>query len=231
MSPEPKALILQLLREKVALKQTVYEHTEEVFETIRAVLKEMLLELQQEVRKIKKDIALEYSDRGDFESLFTLSDDTLVFILHSNVFTFESNHEIWKTSYVQQQPYNAFCGKIDIYNFLSDSFKYNRDNDVGYLIGRIFINQDRHFFMEGRRQLGFLYNDFPNAVLDRATIRKVLDSALLYSMDFDPFTPPYDKMGPVTVKAVLDLSVQNKIATGKRLGFRFQADSGSMELP
>ena len=51
---------------------------------------------------------------------------------------------------------------INIYNFLADSFKYNRLNDVGYLVGRVFLNKDLHYFVEGKRQLGFLYNDFVN---------------------------------------------------------------------
>ena len=40
-----------------------------------------------------------------------------------------------------QNQLGTFCGIINIYNFLSDSFKYNRESDLGYLVGRIFINK------------------------------------------------------------------------------------------
>lgn len=226
-----KDKILKLLKEKVALKQQISELTHDVFHELKVMLKELFLDLQKEIAKLGKDIPMEYQERGDFEVVLTIADDTLVFLMHTNIFTFEKDHEIWKLSYVQNDPMNVFCGKIYVYNFLSDSFKYNRTNDVGYLIARIFINRERHFFVEGKRQLGFLYNDFQHAVLDNSRIREVLESAILYSLDFDPFTPPYDQLSPISVQDVLETSLMTKIATGKRLGFRFQADTGRIEMP
>ncbi len=223
--------ILNLLREKVALKQEVSELIQEVFADLKLNLKELFLTLQTEIEKLKKDIPLSYLEKGDFEVVFSIGDDTLVFLMHTNVFTFNKDHMIWKNSYVQENPLNVFCGKIYVYNFLSDSFKYNRTNDIGYLIGRIFINREKHFFVEGKRQLGFLYNDFQHDVLDKTRIREVLESSVLYSLDFDPYTPSYDQMSSISVQDVLETSLLTKIATGKRLGFRFQADTGSIEMP
>ena len=47
---------------------------------------------------------------------------------------------------------NSYCGVINIYTFLSDSFKFNRNADEGYLIGRIFVNRERSYFVEGKHQ-------------------------------------------------------------------------------
>jgi hypothetical protein len=229
--PTSREQILNLLREKVALKQQVSDLTHEVFDELKVILKELFLELQAEIVKLKKDIPISYQARGDFEVVLTIADDTLVFLMHTNVFTFDKDHEIWKNSYVEKNPLCVFCGKIYVYNFLSDSFKYNRANDVGYLIARIFINREKHFFVEGKKQLGFLFNDFQHDVLNKKRIREILESAVLYSLDFDPFTPPYDQLTPISVQAVMETSLLTKIATGKRLGFRFQADTGSLEMP
>lgn len=226
-----KDKIMKLLREKVALKQEVSDLIHEVFADLKLSLKEIFFELQSEVGKLKKDIPILYQERGDFEVILTIADDTLVFLMHTNVFTFDKSHEIWKTSYVEKNPLCVFCGKIYVYNFLSDSFKYNRTNDVGYLIARIFINKEKHFFVEGKKQIGFMFNDFQHDILDKKRIREVLQASILYSLDFDPFTPPYDQMSPISVQAVLETSLLTKIATGKRLGFRFQADTGSIEMP
>ncbi len=223
--------IIELLREKIALKQEVSDITHEVFEELKLILKDLFLDLQKEVIKLKKIIPMSIQERGDFELVLNIGDDTLVFLMHTNVFTFDKSHEIWKTSYIEKHPLCVFCGKIYIYNFLSDSFKYNRTNDVGYLIGRIFINREKHFFVEGKKQLGFLFNDFQNDVLSHDRIRDVLEASILYSLDFDPFTPPYDQLSPISVQAVLETSLLTKIATGKRLGFRFQADTGGIEMP
>lgn len=228
MDPSPRELIVKLMKEKVALKQTVAERTEEGFVLLKRMLRDLFSDLQVEVKRIGKNIPLEYKDRGDYRVDFTLGDDYLVFQLHTNVFTFEGSHEVWKTSYVRDDASRSFVGKILVYNFLTESMTYNRPNDLGYLIARIFINKENHYFVEGKRQLGFLYNDFSSLEFNEEAVRKLLESAILYSLDFDPFTPPYDQVIQVTVGEIQETEVQAKIATGKRLGFRFQTDSGAI---
>jgi hypothetical protein len=222
-----RELILKTIREKALLKTEVSDRTGAGFELLRKTLAQTVTELKTNSEKVNsKEILLSLNHKSEFESEFTMIDDTIVFLMHTNVFTFESNHEIWKSSYVKGDPSLAFCGKIHVYNFLSDSFKYNRTNDVGYLIARIFINRENHFFVEGKRQLGFLYNDFANAVFDAESIRKVIDSVILYSLDFEAFAPPYNQVSELSVLDILNSSMESKIATGKRLGFRFQTESG-----
>jgi hypothetical protein len=217
--------ILSLLAEKARIKQAVSEHAGQGFDLIKDTLKQLADELRPRVAEIQKSIPVEYSLKGDAEVEFSLAGDTIVFLLHSNIFTFDPSHEIWKLSYVKEDVSRAFCGQIYVYNFLSDSLKYFRGNDTGYLVARIYINKEGHYFVEGKRQLGFLYNDIANAVFDASQARRVAESAILYCLDFDPFTPPYDQVGVVSVQDVLESSLRSKIATGKRLGFKFQADS------
>ena len=75
--------------------------------------------------------------------------------MHTNTF-YLKNHHIWNSSYVKEDKYRAYCSVINVYNFLSDSFKYNRVNDLGFMIGRIFINKEKHFFTEGNGRMSFL---------------------------------------------------------------------------
>jgi hypothetical protein len=102
-------------------------------------------------------------------------------------------------------------------------------NDLGYVIGRIFINKENHYFVEGKRQLGFLYNDFVHAVIDPEKISNVLESTILYCLSFDLFTPPFDAVKEVSVQDMQEASESMQIKTGKRLGFRFQADNDSID--
>jgi hypothetical protein len=118
---------------------------------------------------------------------------------------------------------------IIIYNFLADSFKYNRINDVGYMVARIFINSELHYFVEGKRQLGFLYHDFPNKTINQQALKNIVESAIIYALDFDLFTPPFEEMQEVSVSQILETSENMRIKTGKRLGFRFRADSDQIE--
>jgi hypothetical protein len=98
-------------------------------------------------------------------------------------------------------------------------------NDLGYLIARIFINSENHFMVQGKRQLGFLYNDMQNSIIDRDQMKAIIQSAVLYALDFDLLVPPYDVVKEVSVSEMQAVSQGLKVGTGKRLGFKFSADS------
>jgi hypothetical protein len=225
MSKTSKEIILQLLREKASLKQDVYKNTVEMFFDLKEVVKEVVDELRPQAYAIDKRLVVEYRDKSEFEIELRVAGDVLLFHMHTNVFEFDTTHQMWRTSYVKQEPSNSFCGMINIYNFLADSFKYNRSNDLGYLVARIFLNRDDHYFVEGKRQLGFLYNDFSNAVLDKEGLRKIIESSIVYCLNFDLFTPPFEEMKVVTIGQVMEENMMMSVKTGKRLGFRFQADT------
>jgi len=111
-----------------------------------------------------------------------------------------------------------------IYNFLADSFKFRRSNDPGYLIGRILINREKHYFIEGKRELGMLYTNFPTSRIDRSAVKSIVESAITYTLNFDLLMPPFDQMKEVTMQEMQSQLDTMSIRTGKRIGFRFQAD-------
>jgi len=96
---------------------------------------------------------------------------------------------------------------------------------VGYLIGRIFINKDKCYFIEGKREVGLLYNSFGQEKFDGQAARKVVESAILYAINFDLLTPPFDAVKEISLAEMQSLTDNHTLKTGKRLGFKFQADS------
>jgi len=227
--PTGKELILKVLKEKSSLKQDIFHKNLKVFEELKAIVKEVAGELKIDAEKIDKRITVDYRDKGPYEIELKVAGDILIFNMHTNIFEFDKSHPMWKTSYVRDVPSRSFCGMLNVYNFLADSFKYNRVNDVGYMIARIFINNESHYFVEGKRQLGFLYNDFPNNVIDRQALKNIVESTIIYVLGFDLFTPPFDERQEISVSQILEASENMRIKTGKRLGFRFQSDSDPME--
>jgi hypothetical protein len=219
-----KEKILHILTTKASVKQQVFDKTLESFRILKKVLSKVVLEYNQELTEDQHRVSLNFKDRGAFFAELKIAGDLLIFQMHSNVFEFDREHGVWKTSYVQSNNLVSYSGIINIYNFLADSFKYNRLDDLGYLIGRIFINKDNHYFVEGKRQLGFLYNDFSNAIIDEAAIKQIVESAILYSLDFDLFVPPYDEVKLTNVANIQDKRNKSLTVTGKRLGFGFQTD-------
>ncbi|PCI97455.1 MAG: hypothetical protein COB15_07775 [Flavobacteriales bacterium] len=224
-----KQLILETLKTKACLKQDVFKKTKDLFQNFKLEAEKLANELSTEMNLADKNVIVEFVNKDDYEFHIKFGGDILVFFMHTNIFDFEKSHPIWKTSYLKDDELRAYCGMINVYNFLSDSFKYNRLNDVGYLVARLFLNKDEHYFVEGKRQLGFLYNDFVNEIINNDKIRNIIESSILYSMDFDLLTPHYDTMKTVSVNEIKEVTSAMSIKTGKRLGFKFQADNDNID--
>ena len=212
--------IIDLLKQKACTKQAVYRKTQVVFSDLQKLLKAKANSLTKEIANKDKCVKVSYFSKGKFEAQLKFSGDTLLFHMHSNIFDFPSKHAIHKTKYVKEDNLRSFCGVIHIYNFLSDSLKYNRMNDEGYLIGRIFINKDSHFFVEGDKQLGFLFNDFVNQQINKTELDKIINSAMIYSLNFDLQTPNINDVNVVSVHQILEMNQNQKIRTAKRLGYK-----------
>ncbi len=221
---DPKQLIVSTLIEKSSMKQKVYDNTFETFNLVKDLLHEMANDLNLNLKGADKRVKLEYRDRGKFEAEIRVAGDILIFSMHTNIFEFDRDHSIWKIPYVQQAKLNSYCGVINVYNFLTDSFKYNRLEDLGYLIGRMFINRENHYFVEGKRQMGFLYNNFGQAIIDRDSVKKIIETAILYALEFDLLVPPYDMVKIASVAQMNTKIESSKLQTGKRLGFKFNSD-------
>ena len=152
--------------------------------------------------------------------------DVLFCHLHSNVFEFSRDHEVMKTPYIRENKDRSFCGMISIYNFLTDSVIYERLNDSGYLIGRVFINSEGHCYIDGKRELGQIYNNFSSTIFDETMAKTILEAALQYTINFDLLVPPYEMVQEMTIHKMMELNNKHALVkTAKRLGFRFQADT------
>lgn len=217
--------ILSTIVEKSTLKQRVFDNTFAAFGELKDTLLEMASELDDALDgRLDKRVRLEYRDRGKFEAQLQIASDLLIFRMHTDVFEFDSNHIIWQNAYVQQERANSYCGIIDIYDFLSDSFKFNRSSDEGYLIGRIFINRERKFFVEGKRQVSMRAMDFGKEEISREALVAILETAINYAINFDLLTPPYEDNKRVTVEQFNTKLDNSKFVTGKRLGYDFNVD-------
>ena len=92
------------------------------------------------------------------------------------------------------------------------------------MIGRIFINKEGHYFIEGKKELGRLYTNFATSEISEQAVAQIIESAILYTINFDLLTPPYDDVKLVSMSEMMASLDTMKLKTGKRLGFRFQAD-------
>jgi len=219
-----KQLIVDTLKSKSVLKQKVFDNTAEAFLMIKDILKNLSREVNNNLSGIDPRIRMEYTDRSTFDAQLRVAADMLLFSMHSNIFQFDREHPAWKTAYIQKNKFNAYSGIINIYNFLADSFKYSRLDDLGYLIARIFINHENQYFVEGKRQMGMLFTNYGNEEFSMESLQKIVFTAINYSLEFDLLVPPYDTVKIASVGQAESKIQHSRLITGKRLGFQFNSD-------
>ncbi len=217
--------IVETLKTKSVLLQQIFDNTQQVFGQLKEILQEYAVEVNEQLEGASdRRIKLEYRDRGKFEAQLQMAGDILIFSMHTNVFQFERENIIWQNSYVKQDKQNAYCGVINIYNFLSDSFRYNRSADEGYLVARIFINRDFQYMVEGKRQVTYRHDNFGQGAITPDALTEIIENTMAYTLDFDLLVPPYDTVKLVTVDQMNTKIENSKLQTGKRMGYQFRSD-------
>ncbi len=216
--------IISTLTSKSMLKQQIFDNTCAGFKLLKQELFRITEDLNGKLANRDPRIQLSFSDHGEFAAELKVAGDLLIFSMHSNIFQFDRDHEIWKTDYIKEDASASYSGVINLYNFLADSFKYNRSEDLGYLVARIFINKNNHFFVQGKRQSGFNYTTLGANVLDQHYIREIVKASVQYCLDFDLLVPPYDAVKLISVGQIHQNISDAKQQTGKRLGFQFKVD-------
>ncbi len=221
--------IYKILVDKGTLKQKVFDNTQQTLKLIKQVSKELETELNEKLETIKDArINLKFRSTGIFQAELKVAGDLLVFFMHSNIFRFPEKSKIWKTDYLKENPANGYVGIIRIYNFLADSFKYRRTDDLGLLLSRIFVDQNNNFWLE---QLAEDFKSFymvePQPVT-KDVIKQILEQNILFALNFDAEVLDYDTVKLTTVNEIIEA---RKIGapTGKKVGFKLQESSNSQD--
>ncbi len=210
--------IIDMLNGKSEDKRRCYKSTLEFFQMLKNNLHEISGEVNDELLN-SREVKVEYRDKGSFDAQLQFDEDLLLFNMHTNVFQFPEEHTIHSVEYSMEHPHNTLCGVVSVYNFLSESFKKNRSEDEGYLIARIFINREGHFFADGEALTKYDYNSFGERVITEDITIDIIESLMLYAMNFELFVPPYETAHIIEVEQLNTRMEHNKISTGKRLGY------------
>lgn len=180
----------------------------------------LLKDIRGNMLNKKRVIPLEIIERTDFEFEIKFAGDILAFFMHTNAFMLPPYHPATQNRYAQENKENTFVGIINIFNFLADSFKYNRYNDVGFLIGRIYVNKDNHFYIDGRSEIQNIPIQFETQKISAKEMRNVLINCILSTIDFDLIAPPLEYYEAIPVKTFIDAIESYPIKTSKLVGFK-----------
>jgi hypothetical protein len=222
--------IITLLKEKAVMKQDVYKNTLATFDLLKTVIQEISADLKEQVQDMDKRIGIDGNYANSYSAQIKVAGDILEFFMHTNVFEFDRSHPMYKTGYIRRNESNSYCGIINVYNFLADSFKYNRTNDLGYLICRVFINREMRFFVETKTQMGYKYNSFSSEPITKEQITEIVQDLILHAINFDLFTPPFDAVKEVSVTEMQERMSSMNLRIGKRLGYGVSASTEDTNL-
>jgi hypothetical protein len=104
------------------------------------------------------------------------------------------------------------------YNFMADSIKYQRLNDPGYLVGRLLINIENHYFIEGVQQLELPDKNMADNLLTADALKVFVESAMIAAVNNDLIAPPLQEIQKITVKQKVE---NQQVSRGSKLGFSF----------
>jgi hypothetical protein len=219
LPPDRLNLIAQGLSEKSSAKQAIFRATQNAFTLLRQVSQQLCLELTQKVTANSDySVKIDYQSVNEMEFHIRFSGDLLVFVMHSNIVTFPDDFGPLRTPYVEADFRRRFFGHIMAYNFMADSIRYQRLNDPGYLLGRLLINIDNHYFLEGVEQLELPGNDMSASLVTPESLRLFVESAMIAAVNNDLIAPPLPEIQRISVKQKLE---NQQVSRGSKVGFNF----------
>jgi len=219
-------VIFEGLKQKSTTKQIIYRNTQDTFEQLRGVAATIVDQLSKKITEVDSSVIIEYRNVNDFEFQIKFSGDLLIFVMHSNIITFPEDHEILSTDYVEQDFRRRFFGHIMAYNFMADSIKYSRMTDPGYLLARLLVNVENHFFLEGVTQLDLPYTDMAHNIIDESALRLFVESTMIASVNNDLMAPDLDDIKRITVKQKME---NQQVSRGQKLGFSFSYEQQQIQ--
>ena len=206
------------LRQKSTAKQAIFRSTQAAFELLRTVSQELVLELSRRLSSVDASVVMEYRSVDEMEFHIKFSGDLLVFVMHSNIITFPNDYGPLPSKYVEADFRRRFFGHIMAYNFMADSIKYQRLNDPGYLVGRLLVNIESHFYLEGVQQLELPNNDMSDNIITPDMLKLFVESAMIAAVNNDLIAPPLPEIKKITVKQKIE---NQQVSRGSKVGFSF----------
>ncbi len=210
--------IQRMLENKSTAKQITYKILIHAFESLAKESKRVVGELKKKVKPSDQDVTVDFKRINEHEFQVKLAGDLLIFVVHTNIVTFDEGHEVMKDPYIKENDINRYFGQIMIYNFMSDSIKFNRVNDPGYLLARLLVNHEGRYIVEGEGKLGVVYSQISPAPITEHDLNTLVKLALTLAIENDLMAPPYPDVKFITLYQKLEKT--QELGAGQKIGFR-----------
>ena len=223
-SQNPMQHIAEMLETKSCIKQQTYRNLTDVFRSLMGESEKIIEEVKKVVDQKDKDIILQVTSVSDHEFHVKIAGDLLIFFMHSNIVMMDNEHPFNKSKYVIDNPMGKYLGQINVYNFMADSFRYNRISDPGYLIGRLFINYENKFLIEGDETVSHGHSIISSEPISTTDLSIFVQLAISEAIDTDLVTTPFKNIRKITVQQKEEKS--QMLGAGHKIGFQMTYQQG-----
>ncbi|EKB50573.1 hypothetical protein [Cecembia lonarensis] len=208
--------ILNKLQTTSKLKYNLFEQSEALFRQMEEICHTIAKEIF-EANKDDKPVPLKVERINDFEFIFRIGGDVLIFILQSNIVRLSDDTYLSKTKYLKNDLNLRYFGQILIYNFISDTLTYGRLEDPGYLIGRVLLNKENKFFIEGDRKIVYSFPELKDNPVTPEKMRNLIEKLIESALDNDLLAPAFQDLMLITYHQKLEHT--SSMGNPKKIGF------------
>lgn len=212
--------IVSKLQTTSKLKYNLFESTESLFKELESICGDLSLEITKE-NKEGKPIPIKVEKINDYEFIFRIGGDVLIFILQSNIVRLPDDTYLSKSKYLKEDVSLRYFGQILIYNFLSDTLTFGRLDDPGYLIGRILLNRENKFFLEGDRKIVFNFPELKENPVSKEKMRDLVEQLIESALENDLLAPSFQDIMLITYHQKIEHT--SSMGNPQKIGFDFFA--------
>ncbi|MEP5614392.1 MAG: hypothetical protein ABJP45_19225 [Cyclobacteriaceae bacterium] len=221
MDQNPSSHIAQLLTTKSDVKQVTYRNVCKTFNALKEEALKITKEINVKTSTKDENLVLSVDDVSDQEFHLKVAGDLLVFFLHTNIITLSDDYSYNKSDYVLENPMRKYLGQINVYNFMSDSLKFNRVNDPGYLLSRLMINVENRFIVEGDGQINFMFESVSSKELEPTDLNILIQLVVTQAVENDLIAPPFQKIRGLTLQQ--KIAKTEVLGAGNKIGFQMSS--------
>jgi hypothetical protein len=85
-------------------------------------------------------------------------------------------------------------------------------------VGRLLVNIESHYFLEGVQQLELPDNDMSDNLVTNESMKLFVESAMIAAVNNDLIAPPLPEIKKISVKQKLE---NQQVSRGSKVGFSF----------
>jgi len=212
--------ILTKLQTTSKLKYNLFEMTEMLFLDLERICTQLAKEIN-EANKEGIPIPIKVERTNPFEFIFRIGGDVLIFILQSNVVRLPDENYLSKSKYLKDDVSLRYFGQILIYNFLSDTIDFGRLDDPGYLLGRVLLNRENKFFLEGDRKIVFNFPELKENPVNPEKMRDFVEQLVVSALENDLLAPSFTDIMVITYQQKIEHI--SGLGNPQKIGFNFFA--------